>query len=360
MNSNLSYYKPVNMITPGSIILLTAIALWFASSAFSQALAGSSAAPGMRDVLRGHTEHIRVLRKIAGCVSKAKLLKAITTKDTQSAQTQQNQCISSEDRRILQQPPNTANMSEQGRNIILQGSNDDEPYYNSMSWGLGASAAAYLGGSVDGGFIWNIDGSGSTRFYGATATGKGVQLNLGADPVIINLYRDKVSAGKSKSTAIISSAEAGVSVTLGPIIQERPSRYLGFMFALGAGVGVNALSKYNITSSVAYVPCKNVTVKAHNRTGKDIKVVDVDFHHYATKTWHSKATWNEKVGKGKTYSKKMNLKKVGGEKMQIRVQYKIKNDGGIIKRYSSIVRDWSKSQECSDNNTINVYLKNMK
>lgn len=357
--------KPLKTTTTYFAMIASVGVTWLATTPMNPANAAKFSPPSIKEVVQAHPEHIRVLYKVAKCLAKSNnrkvLAKAIKDSNTNKVRNVQKKCISGADLRVLQSAPNTTHMSADTRNKVL-GSNRNiiTNLYQSISVGLGPSAALVAGIALDGGLTWNLDGSGPIRSYNSTATGIGAQINIGADPIVIGLYPSKVSPGISRSSLITASVEAGPSVSVGQYISTT-NKLDGLMFALGTGVGFNLATKYNVKTNVHYLPCNDVTVRAHNRTGSDIKIIDVDFHHYSQKKWHSKVTWNKKVKKDNTYVKTFKkLKDVGHDKMQIRVQYKLRTGKLILNRYTNVVRDWSKSQICHDGKTIDVYLKNTK
>lgn len=343
-------------------MLASAGITWLVTTPVNLVNAATPAPPSIKDVIQGHPEHIKVLYEVAKCLAKPEnkkvLAKAIKDLDKKKVRSLQRKCISSDSIRVMKSAPNTTHMSADTRRKVLGTRNSITDLYQSISVGLGPSAALVAGIALDGGLTWNLDGSGPIRSYNSTATGIGAQINIGADPIVIGLYPSKVSPGVSRSTLITSSVEAGPAVSVGQYLNSNMNLD-GIMFALGTGVGFNFATKYNVKTNVHYLPCKNVTVKAHNRTGSDIKIIDVDFHHYSEKKWHSKTTWNKKIKKNGTYEKTFKkLKDVGHDKMQIRVQYKIRTGKLVLNRYTDVIRDWSKSQICHDGKTIDVYLKN--
>lgn len=353
--------KALKITTTYFAMIVSVGITWLTSSPFNTVSAASSSF-NMKEIVNSHSQHISALYRVAQCLATPKntkvLQKAIKNNDIKKVRSLQNICVTPADLQAMKTTPNISSMSSVTRNNVVGTRGVISDFYKSISFGAGPSAALIAGIALDGGLIWNTSGNGPIRGYNSTAIGIGSQINIGADPIIVGLYTSEVSVGTTLSSLHTVSAEAGPSVSVG--IFTNGNRYEGIMLALGSGVGFNLGTGYKVKTKVQYSSCKNVTVKAHNLTGKDIKVIDVDFHHYATKTWHSKTTWNKKIVKGGTYEKTFNkLKDVGGDVMQIRVQYKIRTDNKLINRYTRVVRDWSKRQECHHGNTINVYLKNM-
>jgi len=319
-------------------------------------------------LMQGHAAHIKVLKKIAKCFNskgnRGTALRAIATGNTAAAESLQSGCVSARDRAILQGPPSGGAMNIATRNKILGATTPPDTYYKSMSWGLGPSAAAGMwqhqkGFALDGGFIWNLNGHGSTRIYGSA--GKPVDgfvaLNVGADPIIISVYRSAVQSGRSVSYMVNGSVEPKVGVTLGAYFDSlrSDSEYLGFTFAIGVGIGFNAVSIYQVTSQVLRGRCPNVKIEATNNTGSEIKVIDVYFHDYTKGKWRSEPTKNARIANGKTYRKTVHLEKVDGENTQIRIEYRIKRGVGWS---TNIYKDWSRKSVCSEGKTYTVSIEN--
>jgi len=296
-----------------------------------------------------------VLLQFARCIGQSsnrkQLKRSMQDKDSGVARRIQNRCLSPQDRQILTRAP--ANTSDNG---------DSSGYFQSMSYGLGPSAAVYYGAGVDGGWIWNFNGDGPTRPYLTGSTGKGLQANLGADPVIIGVYRSGVAPGNSKSTVVIGSVEVGVGVTAGLIYKRDTIHYSnedfqGFMVAVGAGAGFNVGSEYKTRTRIFRVACRDVKVEATNETGKQVKVIDIDYHDYTKGKWRSKIIPNKKLASGKVYKKTFKkLSKVGGEQTQIRVEYRTLIKDGFFKKWSEVKRDWSSKGYCDKGATFAVTL----
>jgi len=322
----------------------------------------------INSLMQGHAAHLKVLKKIAKCFNskgnRGAALRAIATGNANAASSLQNRCVSARDRAILQGPPNGAAMNAATRNKVLGATTPPKTYYKSMSWGLGPSAGAGFfksqkGFTLDGGFIWNLNGHGSTRLYGSA--GKAVDgflaLNIGADPIIISVYRSPVQSGRSVSYITTGSIEAGIGITGGAYTDSLRSNaeYQGFSFAIGVGLGFNAVSIYRVTSRVLRGRCPNVKIEAVNRTGSEIKVIDVDFHDYTKSKWRSEPTKNEKIANGRTYRKTAHLEKVDSENTQIRIKYRIKRAVGWS---TKVYKDWSSKSVCHEGKTYTVSIEN--
>lgn len=102
--------------------------------------------------------------------------------------------------------------------------------------------------------------------------------------------------------------------------------------------------------------CKKATVHAVNKTGVDIKVIDVDYHDYYKKVWRSEGTPNRKISaNGKPYLWKFNLNQVDNAFTQIRVKYRKKDSDG---KYSKkVYRDWSDKLLCTEGKKYRVNLE---
>ena len=102
--------------------------------------------------------------------------------------------------------------------------------------------------------------------------------------------------------------------------------------------------------------CKDVVIRATNRTGQEIKIIDVDFYDYENQRWRSKIVRNTKLPNGRSWSKRLRLQKVGGDRTKVRIQYQVKDRHNLINPWSKVI-DWeTASQTCRDGAHFSVVL----
>ncbi|MCF2947979.1 hypothetical protein L0668_07665 [Paraglaciecola aquimarina] len=321
----------------------------------------------LKMLAQAHSQHIQVIRKMSTClVSKSGqsvLLKAIGTKNPAAVNNILNDCLSAKDISILSGPPKGHKLTGATHNIVLgQGGNTDEKYYKSMSWGIGPSGGIgffglQAGFGLDGGVIWEFDSDAPTRVYGSSAKPVDgfVQLNLGLEPLIFSLYRSPIVSGDSSSYLIGGSIEVGVGITAGAYLSslQGDADYQGFLASAGVGVGVNVGTVHRVNSTILRATCKKAKIIATNSSGKKIKVIDVDYHDYSEGKWHSKPTKNKTVKTGENYERTLNLAKMYGEDMQIRVLYRKKKN---VFYGTKVHRAWSNKLTCQPDATYNLNL----
>jgi hypothetical protein len=219
--------------------------------------------------------------------------------------------------------------------------------FKSLSLGVSGEVSAIIGGSGEAFIASNLDLSKPT-FYGSVGGGVGTQAGVSFNGVVSAFYApaDKLS-GKGKSFSVSLKAMGGAGGAVGLSSGSSP-RCESFSASAGAGAAVNAGSVSSTRTfklpKLAFIHkpdfsagCKDVTVKVRNQTGYDIKIIDVDFYDYMNDRWRSKIVKNTKVNKGKSWTKKLRLQKVGGDKTRVKIQYRVKNQGGFIKKWSKVV-----------------------
>ncbi len=235
--------------------------------------------------------------------------------------------------------------------------------FKSISLGVSGEVSAIIGGSGEAFVATNLDLSDPT-FYGTVGAGVGTQAGFGGNGVVTAYYgrADKLS-GKGKSFSVSLKALGGAGGAVGLSSGSNP-RCESFSASAGAGAEVNAGSvsatrtfKLVGLPSPDFTPgCKGVTVRARNRTGKEIKIIDVDFYDYQNKRWRSKIIRNQKISDGKTWTKKLRLQKVGGDKTKVRVQYRVKTGGGLFKKWSKVVSRETGAKVCKAGATFSTDL----
>ncbi len=235
--------------------------------------------------------------------------------------------------------------------------------FKSISLGLSGEVSAIIGGSGEAFFASNLDLS-NTTFYGSVGAGIGSQVG-GSINGVVSVYLDPADrlSGKGKSFSVSLKTLGGAGGAVGLSSGASPTCE-SFSAMAGAGAEMDAgsisstrtfklfrLPKPDFTPS-----CKNVTVRARNRSGKEIKIIDVDFYDYVNERWRSKIIRNRVVQKGKTWSKSLRLQKVGGDKTRVKVQYRVKNGSGLFKRWSKVMSRESRIQTCKSGATFTADL----
>ena len=92
--------------------------------------------------------------------------------------------------------------------------------------------------------------------------------------------------------------------------------------------------------------CKDVSVSVLNRTSTAVKIIDVDFYDYKRKGWRSKIIKNQVVPTGKSWSKKLRLQKVKGDKTKVKIQYRAKIGRGLFKKWSKVRNKVTRAKIC--------------
>lgn len=235
--------------------------------------------------------------------------------------------------------------------------------FKSVSLGVSGELGAIIGGSGEAFVASNLDLSHPT-IYGSLGAGIGSQIGGSLNGVVTAYYdsADKLS-GKGKSFAVSLKALGGAGGAVGLSSGSSP-RCESFSASAGAGAEVNAGSvSATTTFKLIRLPkpdfsasCKDVSVKVTNRTGKEIKIVDVDFYDYVNKRWRSKVIKNEKVSNGSTWSKKLRLQKVGGDKTRVKIQYREKIGKGLFNKWSEVVNRETEAQTCRAGSAFSAEL----
>lgn len=235
--------------------------------------------------------------------------------------------------------------------------------FKSLSLGVSGELGAIIGGSGEAFIASNLN-LGSPTIYGSLGAGIGSQVGGGVNGVVSVYYdrADKLS-GKGKSFSVSLKALGGAGGAVGLSSGSSP-RCESFSATAGAGAEVNAGSvSATRTFKLVRIPkpdfsaaCKDVTVRATNRTGKEIKIIDVDFYDYINKRWRSKIIRNQKVSNGKTWSKNLRLQKVGGDKTKVKVQYRVKDDHSWINKWSEVKNQVTGSKTCKAGTTFSTEI----
>ncbi len=247
--------------------------------------------------------------------------------------------------------------------------------YGSFTITVGGDGAYVLGGNASGGIAFGrVDGC---------ETGKSENANETTDWNMTWIATANVSAGAS--VGVDGSIQVGfwrprfddlhgyawglvAGGAIGPVgatasgwmgIDWKPGRtgeFLGVSVGYQGGMSVEGEVNWGYTfQKQTFNNCKDVTVHAVNKTGKNIKVIDVDYYDYYKKVWRSEPTPNRKISaNGKPYIWKFNLNQVDHAYTQIRVKYRKKEGNGWT---SKVYRDWSAKTLCEKGKKYKVNLE---
>ncbi len=163
--------------------------------------------------------------------------------------------------------------------------------------------------------------------YAQVGGSLGLQAGASVNGVVTAHYGTSGSLqGSGSSLSASFKAFGGAGGTVGLSTGKAP-RCTSFSVAAGIGAEADAGSVgKTYTAKLFSIPkpdftpgCKNVYVKATNRTGKRIKIVDVDFYDTKQKRWRSKIVSNQEIPPGEVWARTMKLQKVGGDETQLRI-----------------------------------------
>lgn len=228
--------------------------------------------------------------------------------------------------------------------------------FKSFSLGVSGDVGLLIGASGEALIASNLDLN-QPSFYGTVGAGMGPMAGGSLSGVVTAYYNDANDlSGKGKSFAVSLKVLGGAGGAVGLSSGSTPSCE-SFSATAGAGLGGNAgsisstrtfkLAKLDFIHKPDFsASCKDVTVSVRNKTGYDIKIVDVDFYDYVNNRWRSKIIKNTKVKKGKKWSKNLRLQKVGGDKTRVKIQYRVKNKGGVFKKWSKVVSRETAAKRC--------------
>lgn len=235
--------------------------------------------------------------------------------------------------------------------------------FRSFSLGVSGEVSAGISGTGEYLVAMDLDLSNPT-LYASVGGGIGVQLGGSVDGVVSTYYApaDRLSgSGKSFSVALEVMGGAGASVGLS---SGRSPRCESFSASAGVG-GLANTGSISVTQTVKLIDipkpdftpaCEDVTVRATNRTGREIKIIDVDFYDYQNGHWRSNAIKNKKVASGGTWSKQLRLQKVGGDRTKVRIQYRVKDEHSLLNPWSKVINRETGDQTCRKGTTFSASL----
>ncbi len=238
--------------------------------------------------------------------------------------------------------------------------------FKSFSLGVSGEFGAIVSGSTQLFVAMNLDLT-NTNLYAGVGGSVGTQIGGSANGAVSAYLSpaDRLSGG-GKSFSVALKAMGGVGGEVG-ISNGRSPRCESFTVTGGAGAEVDAGSVgISQTFKVASIPvlhkpdfsasCKEVTLKATNNTGKEIKIIDLDFYDYVNKRWRSKVTKNERIANKKRWVKKFRLQKIGGDKTRVRFQYRVRLKDKGFKQWSKPINHETARLTCRDGMTISTRL----
>ena len=101
---------------------------------------------------------------------------------------------------------------------------------------------------------------------------------------------------------------------------------------------------FDITPAQASSTCKDVYLQVINGTGKQIRVIDLDYYDPSDEKWRSEPVPNEEIDNGKTWQETRNLEKVNKMSVKIRVEYRVAKSNG---KWGKVVKQEFPAQVCS-------------
>ncbi|MDH3742557.1 MAG: hypothetical protein OER56_13270, partial [Hyphomicrobiales bacterium] len=126
--------------------------------------------------------------------------------------------------------------------------------------------------------------------------------------------------------------------------------------AFGVGAGVNFGSKYSIRQRQWRKACKDLTVKVVNKTGKKIKIIDLDYRDKLKNKWRSEPTKNKVVKPNGTWRTTRWFGKIGDEATQFKIKYKRHKKKGL-KKWSSRQDYRVSTSRCRNGQTYTMVIK---
>jgi hypothetical protein len=237
--------------------------------------------------------------------------------------------------------------------------------FKSFSVGVSGEVSIGVGGNGEYMIAMDIDDLGDPTLYATIGAGIGVQMGGAVGGVVSAHYKsaDQLSGGGKSFAASLHVAGGGGGAV--GISNGRSPRCESFSATAGVGglansgsVSATYTAKIIAFPSPDFTPsCKDVVVQAKNRTGKQIKIVDVDFYDYENKRWRSKVVKNTKIAHGKNWTKRFRLQKVGGDKTRVRIQYRIRDNHSPLNPWSKVIDKKTSAKTCEQGSRFSAVLK---
>lgn len=92
-----------------------------------------------------------------------------------------------------------------------------------------------------------------------------------------------------------------------------------------------ATGTFSATPAMASPHCKKVYLKVVNRTGSEIKVIDLDYYDPALRRWRSEPVRNEVIPNGQVWQETRRLERVNAKRIRVRVDYRFPKSKGFGK-----------------------------
>ena len=102
--------------------------------------------------------------------------------------------------------------------------------------------------------------------------------------------------------------------------------------------------------------CKRVYIEAINKTGKTIKVIDIDYYDYGAKRWRTEMVKNRILRSGESWSWRKNLEGVNAEETRVRIEYRTKKRGRKVFVWSKVKRTRSAKKTCARGSSFAITL----
>ena len=78
--------------------------------------------------------------------------------------------------------------------------------------------------------------------------------------------------------------------------------------------------------------CKKVHMEVKNKTGEQIKIVDLDYWDSESEKWRSEPVRNVNINNNRTWQATRNLERVNGQPVYLRVEYKEKKWSRLLQK----------------------------
>ena len=106
--------------------------------------------------------------------------------------------------------------------------------------------------------------------------------------------------------------------------------------------------------------CKNIHIEVKNNTSDKVKIVDLDYWDAESEKWRSKPVKNEIINKNRIWQKNVNLGRVNGQDVKIRMEYKKVKWSKFFKKWVSKgrkIKAYSVMKKCTKNSEFIMNLR---
>lgn len=125
---------------------------------------------------------------------------------------------------------------------------------------------------------------------------------------------------------------------------------------VAATLALFALSTFAATPAFAKA-CKKVDIQAQNKSGKEVKVIDLDYYDKESGKWRSEPVKNNTIKNGRYWQIERNLERVNGQDVRVRVQYRVRIKNSGLKQWGKVKNAHSAWSECKKGGFYGVTLK---